>query len=224
MRRTKIIATLGPSCGSPEIVKNLLTVPVDVFRINASHGTHAGHEAHITTVRRLARELDCHPGILFDLQGPKIRLGRFRTGSATLNSASTFTITTDLIMGDMEQASTDYPNLPSDVSAGDRLLVADGAIELRVLRTASTSVVCQVVRGGTIRDHQGINLPNVKLSMPSVTETLRANIDETLTATIITEQGGKEKHRERSQDCSSFGSQWGGFRSSGQAATARLYR
>jgi pyruvate kinase len=170
MRRTKIIATLGPACRSPEVIRQLLAVPVDVFRINASHGSHAGHQAQIDTVRRLSGELDCHPGILFDLQGPKIRLGSFEGGAATLNLGSRFTVMTEKAVGDAFHASTDYSNLPIDVTVGDRLLLADGAVELRVLETGPTSVVCRVTGGGTIRDHQGINLPNVKLSTPSLTD------------------------------------------------------
>lgn len=170
MRRTKIIATLGPACRSPEVVRQLLAVPVDVFRINASHGSHAGHRAQIDTVRRLSGELGCHPGILFDLQGPKIRLGSFEGGTAALGSGSTFTITTAPAVGDAFRASTDYSNLPADLAVGDRLLLADGAVELRVLETSPISVLCRVISGGTIRDHQGINLPNVKLSTPSLTD------------------------------------------------------
>lgn len=169
MRRTKIIATLGPAC-TPEVLKELLAVPVAVFRINASHGNHTSHEMQITTLRRLSDELHCCPGILFDLQGPKIRLGRFEGGSATLIAGSTFTITTDPIIGDALRASTDYSSLAADVNAGDRLVLADGAVELHALNIASTSVVCMVVSGGVVRDHQGINLPNVKLSTPSLTE------------------------------------------------------
>jgi len=169
MRRTKIIATLGPAC-TAEVLKELLAVPVAVFRINASHGNHASHQMQIATVRRLSQELHCCPGILFDLQGPKIRLGRFEGGAATLTSGSTFTITSDPMMGDALCASTDYSSLAADVNAGDRLVLADGAVELHALKIASTSVVCMVVSGGIIRDHQGINLPNVKLSTPSLTE------------------------------------------------------
>jgi pyruvate kinase len=118
MRRTKIIATLGPAC-TPEVLKELLAVPVAVFRINASHGNHASHQMQIAAVRRLSEELDCCPGILFDLQGPKIRLGRFEGGAATLTSGSTFTITADPMIGDALRASTDYSNLAADVNAGD---------------------------------------------------------------------------------------------------------
>jgi pyruvate kinase len=169
MRKTKIIATLGPAC-TPEILKELLSVPVAVFRINASHGSHASHQMQIAMVRRLSEEIHCCPGILFDLQGPKIRLGRFKGGTATMSSGSTFTITTDPVIGDAFRASTDYSNLAADVNAGNRLVLADGAVELRALRIDSTSVVCVVTSGGVVRDHQGINLPNVKLSTPSLTE------------------------------------------------------
>jgi pyruvate kinase len=170
MRRTKIIATLGPACASSEVVRELLNVPVDVFRINASHGSHSGHQAQIAMVRRLSAEVHSYAGVLFDLQGPKIRLGRFDGGTATLSSGSTFTITTDKVIGDAFRASTDYSSLAADLSAGDRLVLADGAVELHALEIASTAVVCVVTSGGTVRDHQGINLPNVKLSTPSLTE------------------------------------------------------
>lgn len=168
-RNTKVVATLGPASRSWEVVKQLLEVPVDVFRINASHGTHADHEAQISTVRELGEKFDIHPAILLDLQGPKIRLGRFEGGGASLIAGSRFTITTKEVIGGAHRASTGYPNLPADVAPGDRLLLADGAAELRAIATGESEVVCTVISGGLIRDHQGINLPGVRMKAPSVT-------------------------------------------------------
>jgi pyruvate kinase len=169
MRNTKIIATLGPSSRSQEIMKKLLSVPVDVFRINASHGTHLEHEAQIVSLRQLGGDLDIHPCILLDLQGPKIRLGRFQGGGAVLKSGSRFVITAKQVIGSVECASASYPNLSVDVTPGDRLVLADGAVELRALATEDSSIICVVTSGGVVRDHQGINLPQVKLTAPSLT-------------------------------------------------------
>ncbi len=169
-RSTKIVATLGPSSDSPAMVRQLLHAGVDVFRLNASYGTTGEHAVRIRTVRDVARELGKHTGILLDLQGPKIRLGRFEGGQATLATGARFTITTLPILGTVEAASTTYENLARDVRPGDRVLLADGAVELQVLQTDDVSVVCEVVSGGTIGDSRGINLPGVRVSAPALTE------------------------------------------------------
>jgi len=170
MPNTKIVATLGPATDAPGMLSQLLEAGVDVFRLNASHGTADQHAARIATVRAAARGHRSFPGILLDLQGPKIRLGCFEGGTCTLEAGATFTITTESVTGTNELASTSYANFARDVKAGDRVLLADGSIELRALASDEVAVRTEVVTGGVIGDHKGINLPGVQVSIPSLTE------------------------------------------------------
>jgi pyruvate kinase len=170
MPYTKIVATLGPATDAPGVLEQLLAAGVNVFRLNASHGTHEEHAARIEAVRSAARQARAFPGILLDLQGPKIRLGRFAGGTSTLETGATFTITTEPVTGNAEIASTGYANFARDVKPGDRILLADGTVELRAVAKDETSVRTEVVAGGVIGDHKGINLPGVQVSIPSLTE------------------------------------------------------
>jgi pyruvate kinase len=167
---TKTVATLGPATDAPGILKQLLASGASIFRLNASHGTTDDQAARVTAVRAAAREAGIHAAILLDLQGPKIRLGRFADGGCTLLQGTVFTITTETVLGTAERASTGYARFAADVQAGDRILLADGALELRALASDGVSVRTEVVSGGPISDHKGINLPGVHLSLPSLTE------------------------------------------------------
>ncbi|MGA2737607.1 MAG: pyruvate kinase [Bryobacteraceae bacterium] len=170
MPNTKIVATLGPASDSKAVIAQLLLAGVDVFRFNASHSTQAEHAARIAVVRGTAAELG-HPAcILLDLQGPKIRLGSFVDGGCTLETGAIFTITAEPLLGDCRRASSTYANFAADVRRGDRVLLADGAIELRVLDVNGPTVRTEVICGGPISDHKGINLPGVAVSLPSLTE------------------------------------------------------
>jgi pyruvate kinase len=174
MPNTKIVATLGPATDTPGVLCQLLAAGADVFRLNASHGTHEEHAARIESVRAAAgpraSSTRAHPAILLDLQGPKIRLGRFEGGSCTLQAGAAFTITTEAVMGNCEIACTGYGNFARDVKPGDRILLADGAVELRAVAGDEMAVRTEVLCGGTIGDHKGINLPGVAVSIPSLTE------------------------------------------------------
>jgi len=167
---TKIVATLGPATDGPGILKQLLLAGTNIFRLNASHGNVDDHAARVHAVRTTAKELGIHAGILLDLQGPKIRLGCFAEGGCTLAAGAEFTITTEPVLGTAERASTGYSRFARDVQAGDRILLADGALELRALSSDGVSVRTEVVCGGPISDHKGINLPGVHVSLPSLTE------------------------------------------------------
>ena len=184
MPNTKIVATLGPATDAPGILRQLFAAGVDVFRLNASHGAQDDHAARIDAVRKAAREARVHAGILLDLQGPKIRLGQFEEGHATLETGATFTITTETLMGTAERASTGYSRFARDVQPGDRILLADGAIELVALESDGISVRTRVVNGGPISDHKGINLPGVQVSIPSLTEKDLADLHFGLTAGV----------------------------------------
>ncbi len=177
MPNTKIVVTLGPATDPPGVLARLLESGVDVFRLNASHGTQEEHAARITAVREAARQAGVYAGILLDLQGPKIRLGRFEGGGCVLQSGSAFTITTEPVAGTCERASTGYAAFARDVQPGSRVLLADGEIELRAVQTDGTSVQTEVVHGGAISDHKGINLPGVRVSAPSLTDKDLADLE-----------------------------------------------
>jgi len=169
MRNTKIVVTLGPASDSPECIRALLAAGVNVFRLNASHGDQEGHARRIVNVRKIAAEMDIHSAILLDLQGPKIRLGCFTDGGCYLATGSEFSITTTDILGTSAMASTVYEPFARDVRPGDCVKLADGSIELKVTATDGITARCRVVSGGPIKDKQGINLPGVQVSAPSLT-------------------------------------------------------
>ena len=170
MRATKIVATLGPSTDSDAVMRSLFEAGVDVFRLNASHGTHDDHARRIAKVREFAAEYKSSRGILLDLQGPKIRLGTFKDGPCLLRDNAEFTITTEKVEGNCDIASTSYPDFARDVKAGDAVLLADGSVQLRVIETDGISARCRVISGGMISDRKGINLPGVQVSTPSVSK------------------------------------------------------
>ena len=170
MAKTKIVATLGPSSDSLDTVRQLIRGGVNVVRLNMSHGTHQDHRERIQRVRQAAKEQDAQTAILMDLQGPKIRLGTFENGGCLLEEGGRFVLTTQQVVGTCERAFCSYPELATDVQAGDRVLLADGALELCVRSSDGVEVVCDIVRGGPISDHKGINLPGVHVSTPSLTK------------------------------------------------------
>jgi pyruvate kinase len=148
----------------------LFEAGVDVFRLNASHGTQQDHACRIRAVRALAAEFKCYSGILLDLQGPKIRLGRFKNGPHLLRHGEEFTITTEQVEGEEHIASTNYSEFARDVRPGDPVLLADGTVRLRVIETDGIAARCVVVTGGRISDSKGINLPGVCISAPSLSK------------------------------------------------------
>ncbi len=184
MPNTKIVATLGPASDAPEKLRDLISAGVDVFRLNASHGEWPDHARRIVAVRAAAAEAGRHIGILLDLQGPKIRLGKFAGGSCILRAGARFRITTEHVLGTCDLASTGYAELAQDVKAGNRVLLADGAVELLALSSDGVTVEFEVVVGGAIGDRKGINLPGVQVSAPSVTEADERNLSAGLAAGV----------------------------------------
>ena len=171
MRRTKIVATLGPATSTPERLADLINAGMNVARFNFSHGNHAQHAARMVTLRAVAAELGRPVAVMQDLQGPKIRTGALVGGKpVSLVAGQMFTITTENILGDSKRVSTTYEALPKDVKPGNRILLSDGTIELRVISTTDTEVICQALNSATLREHQGINLPGVTISAPTVTQ------------------------------------------------------
>ncbi|HML51032.1 MAG TPA: pyruvate kinase [Propionicimonas sp.] len=170
MRRAKIVCTIGPATDSAEKLLELVGAGMNIARLNMSHGDHVLHAKRVEWIRDAARAAGRPVGILADLQGPKIRLGEFEGGSAELVTGERFIITTEDVMGTAERASTTLPTLTDDVHAGDQILINDGAIELTALEVTPTEVVTEVVVGGTVSDHKGINLPGVPVSVPALSE------------------------------------------------------
>ena len=170
MRATKIVATLGPSTDTGDVLRKLFEAGVDVFRLNASHGTPDDIVRRIKAVRELSAEFKVHKGILLDLQGPKIRLGTFPNGPHQLVEEEIFTITTEPVEGTGAIAFTNYADFARDVKPGDPVLIADGTIQLRVLTSDGVAARCVVVAGGMVSDRKGINLPGVNISTPSLSK------------------------------------------------------
>jgi len=177
MRRTKIVATLGPASDTEERIHQLIEAGVDVFRLNFSHGIHAEHAARIARVRAISSAIGKPVAILQDLQGPKIRTGELKdNGPVSLQSGAEFTISTEEVEGNAGRVSTTYKELPVDVAVGERILLSDGLIELVVTSIRGNDVVTRAVHGGALREHQGINLPASAVSTPAITEKDRSDL------------------------------------------------
>ena len=178
LRRAKIICTIGPACHSEAAMRDLLRLGMDVARLNFSHGTHQDHALSIERLRRAASREGRTICILQDLQGPKIRTGCLeRHEPVVLRSGSRITITPREIPGTGSLISTTFPDLAAELKAGTRILLSDGLIELRVRRVRGKDVVCDVLNGGTLGEHQGINLPGVALSIPALTGKDRKDLE-----------------------------------------------
>ncbi|MGK5734003.1 pyruvate kinase [Streptomyces sp. URMC 124] len=170
MRRAKIVCTLGPATDSYEQIKALVDAGMDVARFNLSHGTYADHEARYQRVRKAAEEAGRSVGVLADLQGPKIRLGRFHEGPVLLERGDEFTITVEPVEGDRHTCGTTYDGLAADVSKGERILVDDGRVTLEVTEVDGPRVRTIVIEGGMVSDHKGLNLPGVAVSVPALSD------------------------------------------------------
>jgi pyruvate kinase len=170
MRRAKIVCTIGPAVSSPEKIEQLIDAGMNMARLNLSHGSTSDHEQSFNAIRAAAKRKDKPIAILVDLQGPKIRLGKFQAGPYLLNVGDKFTITTEEIVGDKAKASTTYKNLPQDCKAGDQVLINDGKVVLEVVNKSQTNIETKVLISGEISNNKGINLPGVAVSAPALTE------------------------------------------------------
>ena len=169
-RRTKIVCTMGPSTADPGQVAALVDAGMDVARLNMSHGSHDAHLAYYQAVSAASDGSGRSVGVLIDLQGPKIRLGRFESGPVTLVAGQQFTITCEDVPGSSVEASTTYPGLAADVGPGTAILVDDGKVVLEVTGTAGPRVHTRVVVGGSVSDHKGLNFPGTRIGVPSLTD------------------------------------------------------
>ncbi len=169
-RKTKIICTIGPASESPEVLEALVRSGMNVARINFSYGTFEQHQRKIESLRLIAERLKEPLAILQDLSGPKIRVGKVKAGGVELKKGSRFTLTSHQIMGDEGGVSITYPSLPSEVKPGDRILLSDGTIELRVISSGQEEIECEVVVGGVLTSHNGMNFPGGRIRASAFTE------------------------------------------------------
>ena len=178
MRRTKIVATIGPASSTENVLEQLIAAGATVFRLNFSHGSHQDHAQTVTLIRSLAKKRGEAIAILQDLSGPKIRTTKVALADGIiLETGRTLVITNDEnVVGTPERIGTTYEPLPRDVKVGDTILLDDGNLELRVLGTTTNGVNCEVIHGGVLKSNKGMNLPNVSLSIPALTEKDRADL------------------------------------------------
>ena len=176
MRKTKIICTLGPSTDNPAVMKQLMKEGMNVARFNFSHGTHQEHLDRLKMVQRCRTELGLFVATMLDTKGPEIRVGLFKNGPIYLNEGDKFTLTTEEIEGTNEIAHVRYKDFPRDVQVGTRVLFDDGLIESIVEEINGEEVVVRIKNGGKLSNNKGINVPDVKLSMPFVSEKDRNDI------------------------------------------------
>ncbi|SDF08989.1 pyruvate kinase [Thermus arciformis] len=169
-KRTKIVATLGPATDTKEAIRALAEAGADVFRMNFSHGLPEDHRRRAAWVREVSQELGKTLALLQDLQGPKIRVGRFREGRVELKAGAPFVLTRLPVEGDERRVSVSYPGLPEDVSPGQVLLLDDGRIRLRVVKVEGDEIHTLVEVGGVLSDHKGVNVPGSDLSLPALSE------------------------------------------------------
>jgi len=170
MRRAKIVATLGPASSSYDQLRAIIEAGVDVARMNLSHGSYEVHEQIYRDVRKAAEDLGKPVGVFVDLQGPKIRLARFKDGPVLLEKGATFKITTEEVDGDVNICGTTFKGLPADVKVGDYLLIDDGKVKLRAVDVTETTVTTEVEIPGEVSNNKGINLPGVAVNVPALSE------------------------------------------------------
>ncbi|MFE4469141.1 pyruvate kinase [Leifsonia sp. NPDC056665] len=176
MRRAKIVATLGPATSSYDNIRAIIDAGVDVARMNLSHGSYDVHEGVYANVRKAADDAGKPVAVLVDLQGPKIRLGKFEAGPYDLAEGDIFKITTDDIIGTKEISSTTFKGLPNDVKAGDYLLIDDGKVRVRVVEVEGNVVTTEVIVAGPVSNNKGINLPGVAVNVPALSEKDEADL------------------------------------------------
>ena len=176
MRKTKIICTLGPAVDSEETIRKLILAGMNAARFNFSHGTHESHRAQLLKLKRVRDELGAPVATILDTKGPEIRVRAFADGAVTLERGQAFTLTTDDVPGDGKRVSVTYANLHNEVGPGCRILVDDGLIELLVQQVCGHEIHCTVENGGALSSNKSINIPDVHILLPSLTDKDREDI------------------------------------------------
>lgn len=169
-RRTKIVCTLGPSSNTKEDIEKLYRAGMNVVRINFSHGTHDGHKKTIGHVREVAEKVGYAIPVLMDLQGPKIRVGQMKDGAQVIKTGDFIRLTSNEVLGTPDLVPIDYPKLAEDSQVGNQILIDDGLLELKIVKKGDDGIVAKVVVGGILKSRKGVNLPDVDISMSSLTE------------------------------------------------------
>ena len=178
MKKTKIVATLGPACSSKSVLKDMIMEGLNVCRLNFSHGSYDDHANSIKMIREINEELGLNVAILADLQGPKIRTNEMENNGVLLEVGNEIKIITDKVLGNAVRFSINYQKLPQDVSPGEKILLDDGKIMLEVITTnGKTEITCKIVQGGILSSKKGVNFPNTKISLPSLTEKDQLDLD-----------------------------------------------
>ena len=176
MRKTKIVCTMGPATASDDILKQLMLKGMNVARLNFSHGTHESHLETIERIKKMRMELDLPVAIMLDTSGPEIRLKDFKDNSIELKYGQEFTLTTDDVMGDETKVAITYGSLYRDVRPGSTILIDDGQVELKVRSVVGHDIICTVMNGGVISNHKGVNVPDVSLGLPFLSEKDRSDL------------------------------------------------
>lgn len=176
MRKTKIICTLGPATDKEGVLHALVANGMNVARFNFSHGTHEDHKARLDALKAAREELNMPVAALLDTKGPEIRLKNFVNGTEMLDAGQTFTLTTRDVDGTKDICSVTYKDLPHDVSVGGSIMLDDGLIKLVVRTVTDTDIICEVLNSGKVKDHKGVNVPGVHLSMPYMSQRDRDDI------------------------------------------------
>ncbi|MCD8390900.1 MAG: pyruvate kinase [Firmicutes bacterium] len=170
MRKTKIICTMGPATDSEKVLKELMESGMDVARLNFSHGTHEEAKVRMDRIKKVREELDIPVAILLDTKGPEVRIKTFKDGKAELKAGQMFTLCSEDVEGDESQVSITYKDLYSDINVGTRILIDDGLIELEVVNIKDKKIICNVVNGGVLSNQKGVNIPNISLSLPYMSQ------------------------------------------------------
>jgi pyruvate kinase len=168
-RKTKLIATIGPACDSPETIKALIRAGMNVARLNFSHGSHEEHRKRLGVIRQASEELGANVATMLDTKGVKVRTGRVEGGAVNLTTGDPFTLYTDDRLGDARGVSVSYHGLPEEVTEGSLVLIDDGVIELRVVEVRPAEIHCRITRGGRLSDRKGVNLPDTPLALEAMT-------------------------------------------------------
>lgn len=175
-RRAKIVATIGPATRSPESLKKAIQAGMNVARLNFSHGTHEDHLAVLTTIRRLSKELQAPVSILQDLQGPKVRVGKFKTGYIEIKQDQIVTVTIEDVLGEGNLIPSDFKEITQVVKPGDRVLLDDGLMEFEIVKTSEKELQARVINGGILKDRKGMNLPGIPLPIDCLTDKDRRDL------------------------------------------------
>lgn len=176
MRKTKIVCTLGPSTDNEDILRQMMIAGMNVARCNFSHGTYEDHQRRMDLVKKLRHEVGRPIAILLDTKGPEVRVKNFKEGKAVLEEGQLFTLTVDEVDGTKDKVSVTYDRLYEDLEIGMRVLIDDGLIEMQVEQIDQRNVVCRVINGGVVSNHKGVNIPDVDLSMPYISDKDREDI------------------------------------------------